>query len=374
MEDLNSSELKKGQSITKEQALNLSLELAKNGLGRVEPNPCVGAVLFNEEKNELVSWGNHEYYGGPHAEVNCLKDVKEASGLSLVVTLEPCSHFGKTPPCADLVIDKKVSKLIYIDEDPNPLVSGRGLDRIKEAGIQVEKAPEEFGLKHKLLNDKFMHSFKKKHSYVHLKWAQSSDGKLSYLNKSTQVTSAESQMDAHFLRAQSQMVVVGLETILQDDPKLNVRLKGYEKNLMVGVLDPELRLLNKLKDTNVYKVRPKDTVFLISDQKVHQPNVISLSKTPKGQLDLNELRQKTYNDYAVQSLFVEGGAYTLRSFIEQEVFNRVSIYESKKNLNEFDSVSIFKTKEEMNIFLNQNMKPVGQKNIGSDSFKDFIRK
>ena len=371
--NLNLAKLHKGQFMTLKQALFLSLELAQKGQGRVEPNPCVGAVLFNEEKNKLVSWGHHESYGGPHAEVNCLKEIESAEGLTLVVTLEPCSHFGKTSPCADLVISKKVSKLIYIEKDPNPLVFGKGLERIKSAGIEVESAPEEFRLEHSNMNDKFIYSFINKHSFVHLKWAQSANKKLGYKNESIKVTSKESQLDAHFLRAQSQMVVVGLETILQDDPRLNVRLKSYEKDLMVGVLDPELKLVDKLSDKKIFKMRPKGKVFLITNQKIKKKGVISVPEISTGQIDLNELRKITFKDHGVQSIFVEGGAQTLKSFIEQDVFNRISIYESNKSFNGNHSISVFKDKKSMDLFVSKELKLVSEKSIESDTFKDYKR-
>jgi diaminohydroxyphosphoribosylaminopyrimidine deaminase/5-amino-6-(5-phosphoribosylamino)uracil reductase len=368
------SELKKNQSINLNQACALSLDLAEQALGRVEPNPCVGAVLINEAENTLVSWGHHEFFGGPHAEVNCLKDIESAKGLTLVVSLEPCSHFGKTPPCADLVIEKKVSKLIYIESDPNPAVSGKGLERIKAAGIKVSQAPVEFQKRHGDLNEKFLYSFKNKHSYVHLKWAQSANAKLGYKDSRTQITSLESQLDSHFLRAQSQMILVGLETILQDDPKLNIRLTGYEKDLKVAVVDPDLVLAGKLETKAIQKIRSQSDIFLVSDKQNTHSNVIQVKKTAEGQLDLSELREKTFKDYGVQSIFVEGGAFTHKSFIDQGVFNRISVYESSKSLEHANSLSVFESKAKQDDFLSYKMRPVQERKIGDDLFKDFLRK
>jgi len=363
--------LKKGQKINLNEALEFCLELAELGLGLVEPNPCVGSVLFNEQKNELVSWGYHEAYGGPHAEVNCLKNVDDASGLTLVVSLEPCSHYGKTPPCADLVVEKKVSKLIYIEKDPNPLVSGKGLEKIKAAGIEVLQASDELRRKHQVLNDKFLYSFKNKKSYVHLKWAQSKNLKLGVKEKNIQITSPESQLDAHFLRAQSQMVIVGVDTVLKDDPKLDVRLKGFEKDLMVGVIDPDLKLLDKLDDYNIRKLREKNKVFLITDKLIEKGNILSIKKFDNGQLNLNDLRKKTYSDLKVQSLYVEGGANTLRSFIDQSVYNRVSIYESKEEIEEKECLKIFNSNLEMEKNLMSKIYLYRSKNINNDLFKDY---
>jgi len=364
---LSLEDLKKGQAISVDEALFLSLRLAEQGKGKVEPNPCVGAVLFDEKNNKLVSWGFHEFYGGPHAEVNCLKDIGTAEGLALVVSLEPCSHYGKTPPCTDLVIEKNVSKLIYIEKDPNPLVSGRGLKRINDAGIAVVEAPAKYKELHNKLNDKFLYSFRNKHSYVHLKWGQSKDAKLGFCGERTQVTSKESQLDAHFLRAQSQMLIVGVDTVLRDDPSLNVRLAGYEKELMVGVIDPDLKIINDLDNKNLSKVRPLDKIFFFTFQKSKQNQVIQISETEDGFLDLQDLREKTYSKLGVQSLFVEGGAFTLKQFIQQKVYNRISIYESSKSLGEANTLSVFEGSE----FLNEDLVLYDEKTIGLDVFKDY---
>lgn len=365
-------DLKKDQDITVVEALDLALRLSEKGRGRVEPNPCVGAVLFNEKTNKLVSWGYHEFYGGPHAEVNCFKDIGDASGLSMVVTLEPCSHFGKTPPCADLVVEKKISKLIYIEKDPNPQVSGKGLEKIRNAGIEVVQADDDYIKRHKIINDRFLYSFINKKSYVHLKWAQSSNGKLGIKNQNIQITSRESQDDAHFLRAQNQMIIVGVDTIIQDDPKLNVRIEGFEKDLMVAVIDPELKLIDQLRDKNISKVRNKGNIFLVTDKDTDNENVIKLPKLSSGFLDLNELSIIAYKEYGVQSLYVEGGARTLKSFIEQEVFNRVSIYESDFVIENSEAISIFDDLSDFQSLIKKKLSLVGSKSIGSDSFRDYI--
>jgi len=395
----NTFNLKAGQKITKDKALELCLDLAALGLGLAEPNPCVGAVLIKESTNkdigsvetgdeecELVSWGYHQKYGSHHAEVNCLKDIKSAKGLTLIVSLEPCSHFGKTPPCADLVVEKAVSKLIYIKEDPNPLVSGKGLDKIKSAGIEVVKADEVYQLKHDRLNAKFLCAFNEKRSYVHLKWAESKDHKLSISGQRSTITGSEAQLDSHFLRAQSQMVVVGLNTVLLDDPKLDVRLKGYEKKLCVAVIDPELKLLEidpetkktKLETLNIQKLRGKAEVFLISPLTSDSLNVLAVPNLKDGkQIDLSLLVKKTYKDLKIQSLFVEGGANTLKSFIDQGIYDRVSVYKSNEVLSRREgerTVEVFKENGDREVFFKRTLELTAKETIGKDWLFDYIKK
>lgn len=325
----------KGDLINKEQAIELALFLAGKGRGRVEPNPCVGAVLFNEETGRLIDYGYHEVYGGSHAEVNALKSTHDASGLSLVVTLEPCSHFGKTPPCAQLLVEKKVSKLIYIDEDPNPLVAGKGLSFLKENGLEIEKAPREYSDLNHLLNHKFFYSFENKKSYVHLKWAQSLDGKMHLNGESKWITNKESRDYGHFLRAQSQAILVGRKTLEQDNPLLNVRLEGYEKTPQLIVIDPKLKLVGELERFEAVKIRKPEDVIVITQDSPRDLNLkYNLLKAPmsKEGLDLNYTREKLYKDYKLQSIFVEGGALTLAGFINQKAFNRASVFVAPKAL------------------------------------------
>lgn len=329
-----------GDKISLDQALKFSLELASKGLGFVEPNPCVGSVLIDEntdgELNALVSFGYHQKYGGPHAEVNCLKNIKTAKGLTLIVTLEPCFHQGKTPPCADLVIDKKPKKLIYITKDPNPLVAGKGLIKIKEAGIEVVAATGiEYALENKRLNHKFFYSFENKKSYIHLKWAESADGKTAVKEGSPWITGEKSREHSHFLRAQSQAVLIGRGTLEADDPSLNVRKKGYERLLKVIVFDPDLKTFENIESKNIFKIRSSsDIIFLC--QKIPENkkgcSFLELKRNSSGEWDLNQLAEDLYKDFGFQAVFVEGGAYTISQFIKQDAYNRASIYKGPDDL------------------------------------------
>lgn len=321
-------------TITKEQALHLALDLAKKGLGRVEPNPCVGCVVINERTNKLIALGYHQKFGGAHAEVEALKNLESGEGLTIIVTLEPCSHQGKTPPCANLVASKNFSKLIYIDQDPNPKVSGKGLEIVKASGAKIEKASDEFSKINRQLNSKFFYAFENKATFFHLKWAQSLDGKTSLNGKSKWITGEESRAYGHFLRAQSDAVLIGRETLEKDDPLLDIRIEGFDKKNKVIVFDPKLKSLDDIKNKNVFKLRPPKSVVYLCYETSDSPDVdfLKLKKKPDGEYCLKTLAKDLYEKHSFQSVFVEGGAQTLGAFLKQQEFGRASVFTAPKFL------------------------------------------
>lgn len=323
-----------GDQITIEEALGFSLELAGLGLGHVEPNPCVGCVVINEETEELVSFGHHQKFGGPHAEVNALKDLESGEGLTLIVTLEPCSHHGKTPPCAELVASMKFKRVICIDEDPNPKVSGKGFEIVEASGAEVLKAPEDFSVVNRQLNSKFFYAFENQKTFFHLKWAQSLDGKTSLNGESKWITGEESRAYGHFLRAQSDAVLIGRETLERDDPSLNIRIEGFDKENKVIIFDPSLKSLQSLKEKNVFKLRPVKSVIYLCDEPIESEyaDFVQLKKKDDGDYCLDSLAKDLYSQHKFQSVFVEGGAKTLGAFLEQEAFGRVSVFTATKFL------------------------------------------
>jgi diaminohydroxyphosphoribosylaminopyrimidine deaminase/5-amino-6-(5-phosphoribosylamino)uracil reductase len=202
------------------------LELAIKGLGNVAPNPMVGCVIVCD--GEIVAEGYHEQYGSGHAEPNAIKQVSDAilQKSTLYVTLEPCSHHGKTPPCADLIISKGIKKVVVGNLDSNPLVSGRGIQKLKDAGIEVE-----YGILDKEcreLNKRFFTFHEKKRPYIILKWAQTQDGFISHWplpeNKEDNwITGKESKTLVHQWRTEEQAILIGYNTLLADNPFLNSR-------------------------------------------------------------------------------------------------------------------------------------------------------
>ncbi len=216
-----------------------AMDLARGAQSRVHPNPYVGAVVV--KNGRVVGEGRHEKFGGAHAEAAALRKAgKKARGATLYVTLEPCSHFGKTPPCADLVISCGMSRVVIAAHDPNPLVSGKGVRRLRAAGLRVEEgvlAEEALDM-----NRDFNHWVVKKTPYAALKTAQSLDGRIATrTGDSKWITGAEARHFGHSLRAASDAVLVGVNTVLADDPRLDARLPGNQKHPIKVVVDSTLR-------------------------------------------------------------------------------------------------------------------------------------
>ncbi len=223
-----------------ERHMRLALELARRGQGRVEPNPMVGCVLVRGGR--VVGWGHHRRYGGPHAEVHALRRAgRRARGAVAYVTLEPCSHFGKTPPCADALIAAGVAEVVAAMRDPNPLVAGRGLRRLRAAGLRTR-----VGLLRDeavRLNAPFLRYIVDRRPYVILKWAQSIDGKIATrAGDSRWISGVDSRRLAHALRARVDAVAVGVGTVVADDPALTARAVPPLRPAARLVLDPDLRL------------------------------------------------------------------------------------------------------------------------------------
>ena len=238
--------------------------LAKKARGKNMPNPFVGAIVYDEEKKEIISFGYHEKYGEAHAEVNAIKNANgNTKEKTLIVNLEPCSHFGKTPPCADLIIKSGFKKVVIAMIDPNPKVQNNGIRKLKEAGIEVivgvlEKEAKE-------LNKIFIKNILYKKPYVMLKTATTLDGKIATkTNKSKWITNETSRLEVQKLRSSYQAIMTGTGTVLADNPQLNVRLKGKKSPSRI-IFDPNNKLSVDYKVFNKYLALMKTHGRLISD-------------------------------------------------------------------------------------------------------------
>lgn len=281
-----------------------ALQLAEIGRGNVSPNPMVGCVIVHDDK--IIGEGWHRKYGDWHAEVNAVNSVKDKSLLStatVYVTLEPCSHFGKTPPCADLLVKHQVKKVVICNFDPFPLVAGKGIQKLQGAGMEVVTGIlEEEGRK---LNARFFTVVEKNRPYIILKWAETADGFIAGENfEQLKISNALSHKLSHKWRSEEDAMMIGTNTALYDNPRLNVR-EWTGRNPIRIVVDKNNRL-------------PKDLHLFDGSQET----IILSNPTQLDQLRNNK----------IQSLIVEGGTKLLQSFIDIQLFDEIRIFRSQNHL------------------------------------------
>ncbi len=297
-----------------------AMELARLGFGNVSPNPMVGCVVVHHDK--IIGEGFHQQCGGPHAEVNAINSIKDKQILqesTVYVSLEPCAHFGKTPPCAELLARHKVKKVIIANIDPNPLVAGKGIDILLKSGIEVEQ-----GLladEGRDLNKRFFKSIIDKKPWVILKWAETADGYIARGNYDSKWISNEySRKLVHKWRAEEDAVLVGKNTALYDNPRLNVR--DWEGNNPIRVvIDHNLLLDRKL---NLFDQKIPTLCYNLHDHT--DGEMLSFIQLKKASF-LHDLLVDL-NKRAVQSIIVEGGAATLSSFIEADLWDEARVFQA----------------------------------------------
>lgn len=319
-----------------------ALQLAQLGAGAVSPNPMVGCVIVHQEK--IIGEGFHQKYGEAHAEVNAVNAIFDKSILSestVYVTLEPCSHFGKTPPCADLLIKHQVKKVIVCNYDPNPLVAGQGIEKLRQAGIEVEVGLlEEEGRE---LNKRFFTYIEKERPYIILKWAESADGFIAKKNyESVQISNLLSRRFVHKMRSEEDAIMVGTNTAKYDNPKLDTRF-WTGKNAVRVLIDKDLSLSNSLNIfddsqkticyTTVARSSTSRSVQIVSEDTDN--NVCTLENNTEVVLQkddfpsINELVLEDLYQRKVQSIIIEGGTVLLQSFIDLELWDEAFILKSK---------------------------------------------
>ena len=303
------------------------LSLAQKGLGHVAPNPMVGAVLVHQDR--IVAEGYHEFYGKAHAEVNAFNHLQDDSILSectLYVNLEPCAHHGKTPPCADLVIRKGVKRVVVGNLDTNPLVAGKGIARIREAGIEVVTGVLEKECRE--LNKRFFTFHEKKRPYVILKWAQTADGFISRnpvpeSREDNWITGPESKRLAHQWRSEEQAILVGRKTVEADNPQLTTRLVTGNNPLRLAI-DKDLRLNSSFA---IFDNAAKTIVFTGKAQDPAQ-NVhfvpLDFSK------DIIPQMLQHLHSIGISSVIVEGGTTLLQSFIVSGLWDEARVFVNPK--------------------------------------------
>ena len=304
------------------------IELAKLGGGNVAPNPLVGSVLVYNGK--IIGEGFHKYFGEAHAEVNAINSVVKKELISkctLYVSLEPCSHFGKTPPCSNLIIEKKIKNVVIGCRDIFLLVNGNGIEQLKQAGVKVVEGILEEECRE--LNKIFFSFHKKKRPFVTLKWASSNDGFIGKIGiPNFKISNELSTIFVHKLRSNNMAIVVGTNTALIDNPKLTVR-KWLGKSPLRIVFDLDGKLNSNL---NIFSI---DENYLIATSKTTvtkfpEKNIVRIEDKKNS---LHELLNYLYNKN-INSILVEGGAKLLESFIEQNLWDEAIQIKSDKNIDE----------------------------------------
>ena len=307
--------------MNKEKYMRRCIQLAQNGKLNAAPNPMVGAVIVY--KNQIIGEGYHIKSGSHHAEVNAINSVKDKTKLSestIFVSLEPCSHQGKTPPCADLIIAYNIPNVVIGCQDPFSKVAGAGIQKLKEAGIQVE-----VGLLEKKalsLIKQFYTFHANKRPYIVLKWAESADGYIDrnrIQGKPTRISSPLSTIVTHKRRAEIESILVGRRTALLDNPSLSVR-SWYGQNPIRLVIDKELSLP---KELNLFNGKTNTYVFTEKEIKSTQKNLEYVTLNFNKPV-INQILAFLY-DKNIQSVLVEGGAQLHNSFIEGNLWDEIHI-------------------------------------------------
>lgn len=312
-----------------EHYMKRCFSLALMADGRVAPNPMVGAVLVHN--NRIIGEGFHRAYGGPHAEVACIASVREEDrslirAATLYVSLEPCAHYGKTPPCSELIIREGIPEVVIACKDPFPEVAGKGIRQLQEAGIKVTQLLEDEG---RALNRKFFVFHEAKRPYIILKWAATADGKMSgATGERLLISNAYSNRLVHRWRNEVMAILVGTNTAMADDPQLNTRLWPGTDPIRL-VIDKELRLPQALK---LFTTVGTTIVFNLH-QHTLPPEANASALRDAGVLyyqiksDVSFVRQLMTGLYqlGIQSVLVEGGSALLQSFINEACWDEARV-------------------------------------------------
>ncbi len=355
--------------------MQLALELAGQGLGDVEPNPAVGCVIVKD--SQIIGRGFHKQFGGPHAEVNALADCKtngnDPAGATMYVTLEPCSHTGKTPPCSTAVIEAGIGKVIIAAEDPTDQAGG-GIEQLKAAGIDVE-----VGVcrdQAEALNAPFYKHARTGLPWVIVKWAQSIDGKLGWQNPpagGNWISNEQSRADVHRLRKKTQAILTGVDTVIADNPKLTVRIEGktIDRPPLRVIVDSHLRTP---WDCHLITVHDAPTVIVTTHQTAQTEfekvekfqeagvNIVTVAEKNKH-CDLKETLNQL-GQAGVQQLLIEAGPTLITEFLKQKLADELKIYIAPLILGQNGNADL---SAQMNAAKHQTLKNIQIQNFVKDT-------
>jgi len=359
-----------------EKYMQMALKLAQRGIGSVEPNPAVGALLV--KANQVVGKGWHKKFGGPHAEINALQDCQKLGvnpqGAAMYVSLEPCCHQAKTGPCTEAIIAAGVAKVVVAAIDPSEHANGKGIERLRNAGIEVETGVCE--AQARLLNAPFFKFAGTGKTWVILKWAQSIDAKVAFADttqKRQWISGQQSRKDVHKLRRRVQAILVGINTVLADDPLLTARPSRGKKAARI-VLDGNLRIPLDCKLLATTKEAP---VLIFTSQQTLRANPQIVEKlTQKGAEVLAYPEEEGRSNLHfltcelakrdMAQLLVEGGPRVLTSFLKEGLADEVVVYITPKILGGSGSVGINPPMAELT-------EAVGLHHVEIERFGDDVR-
>ena len=333
-----------------EKYMQIALKLARRGVGSVEPNPAVGCIIV--KNNQIIGRGWHKKFGGPHAEINALEDCRtkgySAEAAAMYVTLEPCCHQGKTPACTDTIVAARLARVVIAAIDPSEHAGGKGIEQLRNAEIEVQAGICETEAKR--LNAPFIKFATTGRCWVILKWAQTIDGKVAWADKNGErrwISGEKSRKDAHKLRRRVQGILVGINTVIADDPLLTARPSKGKKATRI-VLDSDLRIP---LDCKLLATARKTPVLIVTSQRTLQTKQQRQEKITQkgaellavpvegGQCDIGFLIGQL-SRRGIQQLLVEGGPKVIASFLKQRLVDEVVVYIAPKILGDFGSIDI----------------------------------
>lgn len=361
---------KKNTKFTKfdEQMMKRCLEIAEKGKGFTNPNPMVGAVIVKDGK--IISEGYHEHIGGAHSEINAIKKANtNLKGAHIYVNLEPCAHYGKTPPCSLAIINEGFAKVFIANIDPNPLVSGKGIENMRKAGIEVET-----GLLEKeatKLNEKFFHFMKTGKPFVTLKTATSLDGKIAtYYGESQWITSEASRKMVHELRQEYSAILVGINTVLNDNPALTTRLEGEVSHPTKVILDTALKTPHDFKVLSEKAPLIIATTRMASKARIREFDKydhVQVWDCPmkNGLVDVEYVINRLGKE-GIDSVLVEGGGSVNFSIVQHHIPQKLYAFMAPKIIGGMTSKTSFTGKGIKHLKDVPKLKEINIKSIGDD--------
>lgn len=329
--------------MSEEEYMKLALRLARRGLGWTSPNPMVGTVLVKD--NRIIGRGYHRHFGSNHAEVNALQNAStDPAGATLYVTLEPCCHYGKTPPCVDAIISNRLKRVVIGTLDPNPQVNGKSVEMLNEHGIETRVGVLEHECRE--LNQAHFKYMTTGRPLVTLKFAQTLDGRIATARGDSRwISSEEFRKRAHRLRASSDAILVGINTVLADNPQLTVRLVRGRNPTRV-ILDSRLRIP---LDCEIVRTHNEAPVLIVTTTQADREkasrlrelgiDILVVPPDKSGEIDLNHLLG-ALGERHISSLLVEGGGKVITSFLRQKLADKLVVAIAPKILGRgFDAVA-----------------------------------